>query len=47
MAEALNARGALAAGGGLWHPGSVRRMLRSRHVTGLRVFRGKEFGEGD
>jgi hypothetical protein len=22
---------------GLWQPGSVRRMLRSRHVTGIRV----------
>jgi len=47
IAEALNARGAPAAGGGLWHPASVRRMLRSRHVTGIRVFRGEEFGEGD
>ncbi|MGH3573377.1 MAG: recombinase family protein, partial [Pseudonocardiaceae bacterium] len=47
IAETLNARGQPAAGGGLWHPGSVRRMLRSRHVTGIRVFRGEEFGEGD
>ncbi|MGH3869202.1 MAG: recombinase family protein [Pseudonocardiaceae bacterium] len=38
IAEALNDRGQPAAGGGLWHPASVRRMLRSRHVTGIRAF---------
>jgi hypothetical protein len=47
IAEALNDRGQPAAGGGLWHPASVRRMLRSRHVTGIRVFRGEAFGDGD
>jgi DNA invertase Pin-like site-specific DNA recombinase len=47
IAGELNDRGQPAAGGGLWHPASVRRMLRSRHVTGIRVFRGEAFGEGD
>ena len=47
IAGELNERGQRAAGGGLWQPVSVRRLLRSRHVTGIRVFRGQEFSEGN
>ena len=43
----LAERGEVTAGGNPWQPHSVRGILKSRHVTGIRVFRGRDFGDGD
>lgn len=47
IAEALRERGLRTASGAPWHPPSVRRVLTSRHVTGILVFRGEEIGDGN
>jgi site-specific DNA recombinase len=46
IAVELNERGQPTVGGGLWQSSTVRRTLRSRHVTGIQIFRAQEFGEG-
>jgi site-specific DNA recombinase len=47
IARELNERGELTVSGVAWQPYAVRAVLSSRHVTGIRVFRGEEAGEGD
>jgi hypothetical protein len=47
IARELNERGAVTVSGVAWQPYAVRAVLASRHVTGIRVFRGEEAGEGD
>ncbi|HEX6402145.1 MAG TPA: recombinase family protein [Pseudonocardiaceae bacterium] len=47
IARELNDRGELTVSGVSWQPYAVRAVLASRHVTGIRVFRGEEAGEGD
>jgi site-specific DNA recombinase len=47
IARELNERGELTVSGVGWQPYAVRAVLTSRHVTGIRVFRGEEAGEGD
>src|SRR5437868_4944208 len=47
IARELNERGEVTVSGVPWQPYAVRAVLASRHVTGIRVFRGEEVGEGD
>jgi site-specific DNA recombinase len=47
IAAGLNERGVPTAEGCRWAPESVRAVVSSRHVTGIRVFRGQDFGDGD
>ncbi len=47
IAQGLTARGEVTVSGVPWQPYAVRAVLASRHVTGIRVFRGEEVGEGD
>jgi hypothetical protein len=47
IARELNDRGVLTGSGKAWQPYAVRSVLDSRHVTGIRVFRGQDAGEGD
>ncbi len=47
IARELNERGVLTGSGKAWQPYAVRSVLDSRHVTGIRVFRGQDAGEGD
>ncbi|MGH3905931.1 MAG: recombinase family protein [Pseudonocardiaceae bacterium] len=47
IAEKLTERGERTATGRPWQSDTVREMLKSRYVTGIRVFRGQDFGEGD
>jgi DNA invertase Pin-like site-specific DNA recombinase len=47
VARELNERGEVTVSGKPWQPYAVRSVLSSRHVTGIRVFRGQEVGEGD
>ncbi|MGH3822589.1 MAG: recombinase family protein, partial [Pseudonocardiaceae bacterium] len=47
IARELNDRGEVTVSGKPWQPYAVRSVLSSRHVTGIRVFRGEEAGEGD
>jgi site-specific DNA recombinase len=47
MAEDLNRRGEPTAHGKRWSIPSVLRLLDSRHVAGIRVFRGEEIGPGN
>jgi site-specific DNA recombinase len=47
IAEDLVGRGERTATGKAWNSGTVREMLSSRYVTGIRVFRGQDFGDGD
>lgn len=47
IAQELAERGEVTAGGNAWQPHSVRGILKSRHLTGIRVFRGQDFGDGD
>ncbi len=47
IAQGLTARGEVTGSGVPWQPYAVRAVLASRQVTGIRVFRGEEVGEGD
>jgi hypothetical protein len=47
IAGELNQRGTVTVNGKPWQPYAVRAVLASRHVTGIRVFRGQEVGEGN
>jgi DNA invertase Pin-like site-specific DNA recombinase len=47
IAAELNERGIVTAQGCRWMPESVHAVVSSRHVTGIRVFRGQDFGDGD
>jgi site-specific DNA recombinase len=47
IARELNQRGEVTVSGKPWQPYAVRAVLASRHVTGIRVFRGQEAGDGD
>ncbi|MGH3902539.1 MAG: recombinase family protein [Pseudonocardiaceae bacterium] len=47
IARRLNDRGMPTAEGCHWAPQSVRAVVSSRHVTGIRVFRGQDFGDGN
>jgi hypothetical protein len=47
IARELNERGEVTVSGVAWQPYAVRAVLTSRHVTGIRVFRGEEAGDGD
>lgn len=47
IARSLNERGIVTAQGRLWASGPVIGLISSRHVTGIRVFRGEDFGDGD
>jgi len=47
IATGLNERGIVTAQGCRWLPESVHAVVSSRHVTGIRVFRGQDFGDGD
>jgi site-specific DNA recombinase len=47
IARELNQRGEVTVSGKPWQPYAVRSVLSSRHVTGIRVFRGEEAGDGD
>jgi DNA invertase Pin-like site-specific DNA recombinase len=47
IAQALAARGEVTSEGNPWQPHAVRGILKSRHLTGIRVFRGQDFGDGD
>jgi DNA invertase Pin-like site-specific DNA recombinase len=47
IARRLNERGVPTAEGCHWAPQSVRAVVSSRHVTGIRVFRGRDFGDGN
>ncbi len=47
IAAGLNERGVPTARGCRWSAESVRAVVASRHVTGIRVFRGQDFGDGD
>ncbi len=46
IARELDERGEVTVSGKPWQPYAVRSVLASRHVTGIRVFRGQEVGEG-
>lgn len=46
IAKDLNARGITTALGNKWHEQSIRQQLDSRHVAGIRTFRGQEIGRG-
>jgi DNA invertase Pin-like site-specific DNA recombinase len=46
ITDELNRRGVPTAQGKRWHLSNVRRLLGSRHVAGIRVFRGEEIGPG-
>jgi DNA invertase Pin-like site-specific DNA recombinase len=39
----LNGRGVKTAGGGMWHPTQLRRVLISKHIVGIRVHLGQEY----
>ncbi|HET9254845.1 MAG TPA: recombinase family protein [Pseudonocardiaceae bacterium] len=43
----LGARGERTSMGNPWQPHTVRDLLKSRHVTGIRVFRRQDYGDGD
>lgn len=43
----LNERRVPTSQGCRWRPESVRALISSRHVSGIRVFCGEDFGEGD
>ncbi|MDQ3763662.1 MAG: recombinase family protein [Actinomycetota bacterium] len=47
IARSLNERGIATAQGRRWAPGPVCGVISSRHVTGIRVFRGKDFADRD
>ncbi|MFF3245768.1 recombinase family protein [Streptomyces sp. NPDC002870] len=47
IAVDLNQRGESTALGGEWNTWNVRAILDSRHVAGIRVFRGEELGQGE
>ncbi|WP_244258189.1 recombinase family protein [Streptomyces sp. Tu 2975] len=47
IAVDLNRREELTALGRGWNSFNVRAILDSRHVAGIRVFRGEEFGQGE
>ncbi|MGH3767076.1 MAG: recombinase family protein [Pseudonocardiaceae bacterium] len=47
IAQQLAARGEVTSGGKAWQPHAVRGILASRHLTGIRVFRRQDFGDGD
>jgi hypothetical protein len=47
IATGLNERGIVTAQGCRWRPESVHAVISSRHVTGIRVFRKQDFGDGD
>ncbi|MFF1515253.1 recombinase family protein [Streptomyces sp. NPDC058305] len=47
LAKELYARGEKTAQGHNWNPSRVRDLLDNRHVTGIRVFRGEEIGNGE
>ncbi|MDQ0941769.1 recombinase family protein [Streptomyces sp. V1I1] len=47
IAVDLNRRGESTALGGEWNTWNVRAILDSRHVAGIRVFRGQELGHGE
>jgi hypothetical protein len=47
IARELDQRGEVTVSGKPWQPYAVRAVLASRHVTGIRVFRGQEAGDGD
>ena len=47
IAQRLAERGEVTAGGKEWQPQAVRGILKSRHLTGIRVFRGQDYGDGD
>ncbi|MGH3798963.1 MAG: recombinase family protein [Pseudonocardiaceae bacterium] len=47
IAQELNTRGERTRNGKLWQADLVRELLGSRYVTGIRVFRGEDFSEGD
>ncbi len=47
IAAELTERGERTASGGRWEFYSVRTILKSRHVAGIRVLRGRDFAEGD
>lgn len=46
MAEELNRQGKRTTNGALWRINAVLKVLDSRHVAGIRVFRGKDIGPG-
>lgn len=46
IARELNDRGEVTGSGKLWQGYAVRSVLDSRHVTGIRVFRGEDAGKG-
>ncbi|MGH4010895.1 MAG: recombinase family protein [Pseudonocardiaceae bacterium] len=47
IAGGLNERGVPTAEGCRWLPESVHAVISSRHVTGIRVFRKQDYGDGD
>ncbi len=47
IAGSLNERGVPTAQGCRWLPESVHAVISSRHVTGIRVFRKRDYGDGD
>ncbi len=47
IAKRLNARGVVTALGRRWTESTVLKLLDSRHVAGIRVFRGEEIGRGE
>jgi site-specific DNA recombinase len=47
IARELTERGEVTVSGKPWQPYAVRSVLASRHVSGIRVFRGQEAGDGD
>ncbi|WP_371665297.1 recombinase family protein [Streptomyces sp. NBC_01241] len=47
LAKELYARGEKTAEGRNWNAPRVRDLLDNRHVTGIRVFRGEEIGDGE
>ncbi len=47
IATGLNERGVPTAEGCRWLPESVHAVISSRHVTGIRVFRKQDYGDGD
>ncbi|MGH7106223.1 MAG: recombinase family protein, partial [Acetobacteraceae bacterium] len=46
IAKDLNSRGIVTAQGRKWHEQTIRQQLDSRHVVGIRTFRGQELGRG-
>jgi hypothetical protein len=46
IAQDLNARGVTTTLGRAWNVQAIRQLLSSRHVAGIRVFRGQEIGRG-